>query len=103
MSKLNGSAPDLSMGVIIADLKDEGTEPETSEAWTILVINGDKSGKHAFTKGVGRGSNSQVEDLDVFIRPTISEIVGSVIIEKNRVGICVRDRLTGIMLEGTIK
>ncbi len=74
------------MGVIIADLKDEGTEPETSEAWTILVINDDKAGKHAFTKGVGRGSNSQVEDLDVFIRPTISEIVGSVIIEKTEWG-----------------
>ncbi len=74
------------MGVIIADLKDEGTEPETSEAWTILVINGDKAGKHGFSKGVGRGSNSQVEDLDVFIRPTISEIVGSVIIEKKQSG-----------------
>ncbi len=43
LSKLNGSAPDfLSMGVIIADLKNDGTEPETSEALTILVINGDK-------------------------------------------------------------
>ncbi len=58
LSKLNGSAPDfLSMEVIIADLKNDGTEPETSEALTILVINGDKAGKHAFTKGVGRGSN----------------------------------------------
>ncbi len=33
LSKLNASAPDfLSMGVIIADLKYGGTEPETSEA-----------------------------------------------------------------------
>ncbi len=82
-SKLNGSDSDfLSMGVILADLKNDGTEPETSEAWTILVINGNKAGKHAFTKGVGRGSNWQVEDLNLFIRPTISEAVGSVKVEK---------------------
>ncbi len=62
LSKLNASAPDfLSMGVIIADLKYGGTEPETSEAWIILVINGDKAGKHAFTKGVVMGLTDKLK------------------------------------------
>ncbi len=62
LSKSNGSAPDfLSIGVIIADLKNDGTEPETSEAWTILVINGDKAGKHAFTKELVEGLTDKLK------------------------------------------
>lgn len=50
LSRLEGSAPGfLSIGVIIADLRDEGTEPETSEEWKILVINGDRADKQTLT------------------------------------------------------
>lgn len=53
-----GSAPGfLSIGVIAADLRDDGTRPEVREEWMMAVIKGDRRGRQAFTKVVGRGSS----------------------------------------------
>lgn len=58
MLKLFGSAPGfLSIGVIAADFKDEGTIPEVREECIMLVIREAREGKQAFTKMVGRGSS----------------------------------------------
>lgn len=58
MLKLLGSAPGfLSIGVIAADFKAEGTIPEVREECIMLVIREAREGKQAFTKMVGRGSS----------------------------------------------
>lgn len=53
-----GSVPGfLSMGVITAVLKDEGTIPEMRKECMISVIKEDREGGLALTRTVGRGSN----------------------------------------------
>ena len=55
--KLLGSEPGFFIvGVIAADLKDEGTRPEVREECMMTVIMEAREGRQAFTRAVGRGS-----------------------------------------------
>ena len=76
--KLLGSEPCfLSIGVTAADLRDDGTEPEVKEECMMAVIRGSREGRQVMTRGVGRGSSWQVDDLDFRMRSDTSAAEGS--------------------------
>lgn len=54
----------MSIGVIIADLRGAGIEPEEREECMMSVMSGKREGKWSLTRFVGRGSRLQVEDLN---------------------------------------
>ena len=51
------------MGVTAASFNGGGTEPEEREAFTVLVMSGERVGRQSFRRNVGRGSKEQVEDV----------------------------------------
>ena len=83
--RLLGSAPGvLSMGVIAAVLKEEGTRLELREECMMDVIRGERDGRQPLTKTVGIGSSWQVDGLDFRMRSEISSAEGSVKLESRR-------------------
>jgi len=76
--KIFGSKPGfLSIGVTAADLKNEGTIPVVRDACIMVEIRGSREGRQDLIKLVGRGSNRQVEGLDLRIVSAISKRLGS--------------------------
>lgn len=65
------------MGVIIAVLRGEGTEPEVREEYIISVIKGAREGRQTFTKVEGSGSSLQVDDFDFWMMDIISLMAGN--------------------------
>lgn len=52
------------MGVIIAVLRGDGTEPEVREECIMSMMRGAREGRQSLTRDVGSGSSLQVDDLD---------------------------------------
>lgn len=66
--RLEGSEPFFfSIGVIIAVLREEGTEPDIREECTILAISGARDGNESLTRFVGSGSSLHDDDFKLVI------------------------------------
>ena len=60
----------LRRGITTASLNCQGTDPDSSESFTILQIKGTKSSKYFFSKVVGMGSSTQLlESYFDYINP----------------------------------
>ena len=58
---LSGSRPGfLSIGVMAATLKEEGTVPDVREEFMITIISGLRQGRQCLTNADGMGSSGQV-------------------------------------------
>lgn len=66
------------MGVIIAVLRGDGTEPEVREECIMSMMRGAREGRQSLTRDVGSGSSLEVDDLDFWMKDIISLMVGNV-------------------------